>query len=99
MPRSTDELIARSEELADEFEAYDPAPGGQHEPPLMAVRRLVYKLAGLHERDPRTLRRNVDIRRDSQPGSSSSTSYHATEASRALRRYAPSAPSCRDLSP
>lgn len=44
MPRSLDQLIARADELADEFEAYRPADGDQgKESPLMAVRRAVYR--------------------------------------------------------
>lgn len=43
MPRSIDDLIARGDELADQFEAYEPSPEHRHEPPLLAVRRLAYQ--------------------------------------------------------
>jgi hypothetical protein len=45
MPRSIDDLLARGDELADQFEAYEPSPEDRHEPPLMAVRRLTYQRA------------------------------------------------------
>lgn len=38
-----DELIARADELAEEFEHYDPRDGDRGEPPLMALRRLAYR--------------------------------------------------------
>jgi hypothetical protein len=43
MPRSIDDLIARGDELAAQFEAYEPSPDDRGEPPLMAVRRLAYQ--------------------------------------------------------
>jgi len=43
MPRSIDELIARADELADRFEDYDPRDEDNHEPPLMALRRIAYR--------------------------------------------------------
>jgi hypothetical protein len=39
MPRSIDDLIARGDELADQFETYEPSPEDRREPPLLAVRR------------------------------------------------------------
>ena len=46
MPRSIDELLAQAEDLADEFEKYDPEPGDRRdEPPLMALRRAAYRRA------------------------------------------------------
>lgn len=46
MPRSIDELMARAEELAAEFEDYDPEPGDRgDEPPLTALRRAAYRQA------------------------------------------------------
>jgi hypothetical protein len=43
MPRSIDELIARADELADRFERYDPRDEDNHEPALMALRRVAYR--------------------------------------------------------
>lgn len=43
MPRSIDELIARGDELADQFEAYEPSSEDRGEPPLLTVRRLAYQ--------------------------------------------------------
>ncbi|WHP16263.1 hypothetical protein [Cellulomonas sp. ES6] len=39
MPRSLDDILARSEQLADEFEAYEPGPGDRGRvSPVTAVR-------------------------------------------------------------
>lgn len=43
MPRSIEELLARADEFADEFEAYEPQEAERGEPALMAVRRVAYK--------------------------------------------------------
>lgn len=43
MPRSLNDLIARADELADSFEAYEPSETDEAEPPLMALRRLAYQ--------------------------------------------------------
>lgn len=44
MPRSIDELIAQADELADQFEAYQPeAEDFGKEPPLVALRRAAYR--------------------------------------------------------
>ncbi len=43
MPRSTEELIARADELADAFETYEPRDDDRGEPALMALRRVVYQ--------------------------------------------------------
>lgn len=42
---SLDELAARADELADRFEAYDPAPGDLDAPlpPMMALRLAAYR--------------------------------------------------------
>ncbi|MDX1621955.1 MAG: hypothetical protein R3320_13235 [Nitriliruptorales bacterium] len=45
MPRSIDELIAQADELADEFEDYEPKDADRSEPTLMAVRRAAYRRA------------------------------------------------------
>jgi hypothetical protein len=45
-----DELIARADELADAFEAYEPRAEDRGEPALLAVRRVAYQRA-LLERD------------------------------------------------
>ncbi len=45
MPRSIDELITRADELADEFEHYEPDAGNRGEPALMALRRAAYRRA------------------------------------------------------
>ncbi len=50
MPRSMDELIARADELADTFEAYEPQDADRGEPPLVALRRAAYR-RGLMERE------------------------------------------------
>lgn len=43
MPRSLDKLMARADELADTFEAYEPHSADRGEPPLMALRRLAFQ--------------------------------------------------------
>ena len=43
MPRSLDELMARADELAETFEAYEPHSADRGEPPLMALRRLAFQ--------------------------------------------------------
>lgn len=50
MPRSLDELMARADQLADTFEAYEPQDADRGEPPLMALRRLTYQ-RGMMERE------------------------------------------------
>lgn len=45
MPRSIDELIAQADELADEFEGYEPDGVDRYEPTLMALRRAAYRRA------------------------------------------------------
>lgn len=45
MPRSIDELLARADELAAEFEHYEPADRDRDEPVLMALRRAAYRRA------------------------------------------------------
>ncbi len=46
MPRSIDELVAQAEDLADEFEDYEPKQVDRRdEPPLMALRRAAYRRA------------------------------------------------------
>jgi hypothetical protein len=50
MPRSIDDLIAQADELADEFERYEPREDDRGEPTLMALRRAAYRRA-LIERD------------------------------------------------
>lgn len=51
MPRSMDELIARADELADKFEAYEPRDEDRgNEPPLLVLRRAAYRRS-LAERD------------------------------------------------
>lgn len=58
MPRSIDELIAHANELADQFENYEPHDDDRHEPPLMALRRLAYRRS-LIERDLAAAVRNA----------------------------------------
>lgn len=43
MPRSLDQLMARADELADRFEAYEPQDADRGEPPLMALRRIAFQ--------------------------------------------------------
>jgi hypothetical protein len=50
MPRSIDDLIAQADELANEFERYEPSKDDGGEPTLMALRRAAYRRA-LIERD------------------------------------------------
>ncbi|VTR75754.1 hypothetical protein [Cellulomonas hominis] len=46
MPRSLDEILARSEQLADEFESYEPEPGDRGTvSPVTAVRLAAYRRA------------------------------------------------------
>lgn len=45
MPRSLNDLIAQAEDLADEFENYEPHESDHGEPTLMAVRRAAYRRA------------------------------------------------------
>lgn len=50
MPRSIDELIARADALADEFEDHEPNDAERGEPTLLALRRAAYRRA-LMERE------------------------------------------------
>lgn len=50
MPRSIDDLVAQADELAGEFERYEPREADRGEPTLMALRRAAYRRA-LIERD------------------------------------------------
>ena len=50
MPRSIDDLITQADELADEFERYEPRADDRGEPTLVALRRAAYRRA-LIERD------------------------------------------------
>ena len=45
MPRSIDDLVARADELADEFEGYAPQEADRGEPALLALRRAAYRRA------------------------------------------------------
>lgn len=45
MPRSIDDLVAQADELADEFENYEPRKKDRGEPTLMALRRAAYRRA------------------------------------------------------
>jgi hypothetical protein len=46
MPRSLDEILARSEQLADEFESYEPRPGDDGTvSPVTAVRLAALRRA------------------------------------------------------
>lgn len=45
MPRSIEELLARADDFADKFEAYEPDEAERGEPALMALRRASYKRA------------------------------------------------------
>lgn len=45
MPRSIDELLAQADELADQFEHYEPDDDDRAEPTLMALRRAAYRRA------------------------------------------------------
>jgi hypothetical protein len=57
MPRSIDDLIARANELADEFENYDPSDGDWGEPALVALRRAAYRRALIEQELIDTVRR------------------------------------------
>ena len=57
MPRSIDDLIARADELADEFEGYDPSEEDRGEPPLVALRRAAYRRALIEQELIDTVRR------------------------------------------
>lgn len=50
MPRSIDDLATQADELADEFEGYEPSEDARGEPALLALRRAAYRRA-LVERD------------------------------------------------
>lgn len=50
LPRSIDDLVAQADELADEFERYEPREDDRGEPALLALRRAAYRRA-LIERD------------------------------------------------
>lgn len=43
MPRSLEELLARADEFAGRFEAYEPKESDRSEPPLSALRRAAYR--------------------------------------------------------
>ena len=45
MPRSIDDLVAQADELADEFERYEPRGDDRGEPALLALRRAAYRRA------------------------------------------------------
>jgi hypothetical protein len=46
MPRSLDAILARSDELADQFEAYEPGPGDRGTvSPLTAIRLAAFRRA------------------------------------------------------
>ncbi len=45
MPRSLDDPLARADELADEFEGYEPREDDRGEPVLSALRRAAYRRA------------------------------------------------------
>lgn len=45
MPRSIEQLIARADEIADQFEDYEPREADRGEPGLMALRRIAYRRA------------------------------------------------------
>lgn len=45
MPRSLDDLIAQADDLADEFEDYEPHEDDRGEPTLLAIRRAAYRRA------------------------------------------------------
>ncbi len=50
MPRSIEDLIAHADEIADQFEGYEPRDQDRHEPSLLALRRIAYRKS-LVERD------------------------------------------------
>ncbi len=84
MPRSIDDLIARGDELADQFETYEPSPEDRHEPPLLAVRRLSYQRALLE----RQLLSAVRDARDSGAAWSKIGQELGTSGEAARQRYA-----------
>lgn len=45
MPRSLDDLIAQADDLADEFEDYEPREDDRGESALVALRRAAYRRA------------------------------------------------------
>jgi hypothetical protein len=47
MPRSMEELIASADQMADQFENYDPQPGDADQPlsPVMAVKVAAFRRA------------------------------------------------------
>lgn len=45
MPRSIDDLLARADQLADEFEGYEPHEDDSGEPVPFALRRASYRRA------------------------------------------------------
>jgi hypothetical protein len=45
MPRSIDDLVAQADELAGEFENYEPHADDRGEPTLLALRRAAYQRA------------------------------------------------------
>lgn len=47
MPRSTDDLIAQANTLADRFEGYMPKDEDRGEPAIMGLRRAAYRRAVL----------------------------------------------------
>lgn len=57
MPRSIDDLIARADELADEFEDYEPSDEDRGEPALVALRRAAYRRALIEQELIDTVRR------------------------------------------
>ncbi len=59
MPRSIDDLVAQADELADEFENYEPNDADRGEPALMALRRAAYRRAVIE-------RELVDMVRDAR---------------------------------
>lgn len=50
MPRSLDDLVVQADELAEEFERYEPRDEDRGEPTLLALRRAAYRRA-LMERE------------------------------------------------
>ncbi len=85
MPRSIDELIAHADELADEFEAYEPREQDRgHEPPLMALRRAAYRRS-LAERD---LAEAVSVARDDGASWAKIGRELGTSGEAARQRYA-----------
>ena len=57
MPKSLDELIARADEFADRFEAYEPREHDRgKEPPLLALRRVARRRALIERELAETVR-------------------------------------------